>query len=203
MHTKNQRALLKRHIADRVALGFTSRAAIVREYTKDLDEKMFGQPEESAVKIFVDEAIRSHHAKQATWTKPTDCDKLDAAFRALNRRGIVARQHYSCCACCGIAEIAQEMGDAENRGKKVIGYAFYHQQSTDYVLASGRLSIYYWSWSMAPEDVPLQVGRTIAEVLAGAGLKPKLVGNSEVVVTVKWRKRRKDRFPRADGSLAR
>ncbi|HST57349.1 MAG TPA: hypothetical protein VLK84_01600, partial [Longimicrobium sp.] len=43
--------------------------------------------------------------EQAAWPAVTDCDRLDLAFDELERRGIVARQHFSCCQNCGSHEI--------------------------------------------------------------------------------------------------
>jgi hypothetical protein len=93
--TKRQLARLKKDIAAYVAEGFSSRRDIVGRYVDDPDEEIYGEVAESTVVAFVEEAIRSHHVKQATWTKPTDCDKLDTAFKTLERQGIVARQRFT------------------------------------------------------------------------------------------------------------
>ena len=52
---------------------------------------------------------------QVSWPEITDCDRLDRAFAALERQGVVARQHFTCCWNCGNVEIRAEVEDA---GKK-------------------------------------------------------------------------------------
>jgi hypothetical protein len=71
------------------------------------------------------ELIALHQAEQASWEGKTDCDRLDEAFAALNRQGIVARPDFSCCNNCGFTDIWDEIEEAEKR-QAVEGYAFYH-----------------------------------------------------------------------------
>lgn len=204
MPTKKQLAELKKAIAAHVAEGFSSRADILGRFTEDLDEETYGEHEESAVEWYVEEAILAHHAKQATWTKPTDCDKLDAAFRALNRNGVLARQNFSCCSNCGEAEIGGEMAEAKGGGRRVVGYAFYHMQDTESAVAGHGIYIKYGATKVDATQTKL-IGRKIADTLTAAGLKPEWDGDPGtcVVVPLKWRKRRQDRLKKATAAVRR
>jgi hypothetical protein len=201
--TKKQLVELKKDIAAHVAEGFSSRTDIVGRFTEDLDEEAYGEHDEASVKGYVEEAIRAHHAKQAMWTKPTDCDKLDAAFRSLNRKGVLARQNFSCCSNCGEAEIGGEMNEAKANGRKVIGYAFYHMQDTESAVMGHGIYIKYGA---AKVDAALTkvIGQKIFDALTAAGLKPNWNGKPDtcVVVALKWKKRRKDRLPKAKTTTA-
>ncbi len=49
-------------------------------------------------------ALADHRAAEQAWSDSTDCDRLDAAFDALEAEGIVARQNFTCCGTCGASE---------------------------------------------------------------------------------------------------
>jgi hypothetical protein len=193
--TKKQLANLKRGIAAHVAEGFSTRRAIADSFIEDPDEEEYGEVDEKVVAALVDQAVRAHHAKQATWTDPTDCDKLDAAFLALVRQGVVARQHFTCCSNCGHAEIGMEI-DAERPKRAVVGYAFYHMQDTQSAVDGGNIYIKYGAVS-ADRVEREAVALRITDALTAAGLKSRWNGDPDtaIVVKLKWRKRRKDRLP--------
>jgi hypothetical protein len=201
--TKKQLAELKKAIAAHVAEGFSSRTDIVGRFTEDPDEEAYGEHDEAAVGRYVEEAIRAHHAKQATWTEPTDCDKLDVAFRSLNRKGVIARQNFSCCSNCGEAEIGGEMNEAKENGRKVIGYAFYHMQDKESAVEGHGIYIKYGA-AVVDETRTRLIGEKIMAALTDAGLKAKWNGKPDtcVVVPMKWRKRRKDRMSKAKPTTA-
>jgi hypothetical protein len=95
MPTKKQLAELKQDITAAVSEGFSSRDDILDRFVEDPDEETYGELDEDEVERLVDAAILAHHRKQAKWTAPTDCDRLDVAFKALNRQGVVARQNFT------------------------------------------------------------------------------------------------------------
>jgi hypothetical protein len=49
---------------------------------------------ERAVARITDEELEAHRRREATWTSPTDCDRLDRAFARLEMSGILARQDF-------------------------------------------------------------------------------------------------------------
>ncbi len=195
MPTKKQLANLKRGIAAHVAEGFSTRGAIVDRFTEDPDEEEYGEVEGATVKALVDQAVRAHHTKQARWTTPTDCDKLDSAFKSLERKGVVARQNFTCCSNCGHHEIWDEIETAREKKRTVIGYAFYHMQDTESAVDGG--GIYVKFSAVENDDVKKRlVGQKVVDALTAAGLKPDWDGDpgDAIAVKVKWRKRRKDRL---------
>src|SRR5215470_16361553 len=93
-----------------VAAGFAPLDAIVDEAvevfagtTPDPDALR------TAARAVTEQALSAHMQAQLEWPETTDCDRLDAAFAELDRVGIVARQHYSCCGTCGSNDIRDEM----------------------------------------------------------------------------------------------
>lgn len=80
---------------ERVREGFDSRDSIIDGVTESIqDEHSVEIARRDAARI-VDEELLVHYDRQSTWTEPTDCDKLDAAFAEMERQGVVARQHFS------------------------------------------------------------------------------------------------------------
>jgi phosphoribosylanthranilate isomerase len=88
----------------------------MRRHIRRMTAEGFHTPEEiatSAVEVFLGEqaqdvlepiaermtrdAVQTHLDAQKEWPAITDCDLLDRAFGELDRAGIVARQHFTCC----------------------------------------------------------------------------------------------------------
>ncbi len=136
------------------------------------------------------EAVAEHRAEQATWPPVTDNDRLDAAFAALERAGIVCRQNFSCCGTCGAAEIWEEMAAVEESGAPVIGYAFFHIQDTEAAVEGDGLYLSYGSVVEGP-DAAEAVGRAVVEALEAKGLTTVWDGHwsRRIFVQIDWRRR--------------
>lgn len=137
------------------------------------------------------EALAAHLHEQDGWPDVTDCDRLDAAFEALEAAGVVARQNFSCCGTCGHADIGEEIAAAEEAGRAVRGYTFYHVQNTEAAVEGGGLYLAYG----AVEDGEAGAEAVAAEVvstLAAHGLKPEWNGSARqcVFVPLVWQRRR-------------
>lgn len=178
--------------------GYIQRA--VREGFRDEDDILenacdyaadeHGNPMRAQVKRLTKELLAAHRAEQATWATPTDCDRLDAAFDAMQRRGVVARQNFSCCSNCGHAEMPGEI-EAMGPNAHVVGYAFYHMQDTESAAEGGGIYVKYGSVETGGE---VAVGEVIAEELRRAGLKVEWDGDPSRaigVVEIDWKRRRR------------
>src|SRR5262245_26167777 len=91
-----------------VTAGYLSTAAIVDEAV-DIFADLVIDPASAraAAAAVADRAVAAHREAQAGWAPVTDCDRLDAAFTELDHVGVLARQHYRCCATCGIQDILE------------------------------------------------------------------------------------------------
>lgn len=126
---------------------------------------------------------RARVAEQADWGV-TDCEVLTAAFEELDGRGIVAREHFTCCQNCGSTEIWDEAG-SETRG-----YVFFHMQDTERAV-HGSLHLAYGARSNEPEDVAA-IGREVVEVLNANGLDTEWDGSDKSrieVVDLDWKRK--------------
>ena len=169
-----------------VAQGFLDRDDLIAETTEALEDE--GRATSGAVAL-VDVTIARHRALAASWPEATDCDRLDAAFAALEDAGIVARQDFACCGSCGFAEIGDEIGDPTTAD----GFVFYHRQDTEHAVDGNGLFLAYGA--MAPGDAATAaVGRRVVDALAASGLSPAWDGSvdTRIRVPIDWKRRRAD-----------
>ena len=185
-------AELQPQIESAVAEGFSSRDSLIDNFTDIAEDEHDRDDLGPLVAGLVDAALAAHARRQARWKGETDCDRLDRAFEALEAEGVVARQNFTCCSTCGHYEIGDEIAGAEDEGREVAGYAFYHMQDTQRAAEGGGIYVRYGSNEGGPE--PAAVGRRIVAAVEAAGLKAEWDGspNTCVLVRLKWRKRRAD-----------
>ncbi len=193
MPTKRQLADLKREAAALVREGFPTRAEIV-SLLRGWGES-YGHPDAVTVRRVVAGAILAHHRRQAKWTRPTDCDKLDVAFDALTRSGVIACQDFTDCSADGHQLLRDEVKSTSP--SEVIGYAFYHMQATLNAIESGHLHIKYDARENH-RGKRRRIGQKVVDALTAAGLKTEWNSDPDTAVRVilKWQKRRKDRLPK-------
>ncbi|WP_031487387.1 DUF6891 domain-containing protein [Streptomyces bicolor] len=123
-------------------------------------------------------------AVQETWEGVTDPERLTSAFDALEASGITARENFTCCRGCGMAEIGAEREDAR-------GFVFFHQQGTEHATDGYGLSLYYGGFD-GSEETTTAVGREVVAVLAAAGLSTEWDGSPGKAINVTpltWEKR--------------
>lgn len=182
---------LREFIAYRVREGFESPHEIAENAHDWAYERYERDDLLPDIKRLTAEALAAHRAEQAGWGPATDCDRLDAAFAALNARGIVARQDFSCCNNCGFTEIWDEVEQAEKH-QPVEGYVFYHLQCTEPAVKMGQLLMAY---GCVEEDLEAlqRVGNTIVAELRRVGLNASWGGTAAhpiVVDGIVWRRPR-------------
>ena len=136
-------------------------------------------------------ALAEHAADAARWPAITDCDRLDAAFDALEAEGVIARQNFTCCTTCGSAEIWDEMGEAREAGLPVEGYTFYHMQDTEAAVDGHGVYLAYGATEEG-EEAALAVARRVVARLEASGLAPDWDGDigRRIAVPLDWKRRR-------------
>jgi len=123
---------MRRNARDLVWAGFHGRAEIIEMIPEFFNITV----EESAVAEIVDSEFARKAEAEKTWPERTDCDRLDAAFAALDERGIIAKQYAGYTQSDAHSDIAEALGDAELEGEdKYTGYCFYTAQDVESLLA--------------------------------------------------------------------
>lgn len=175
-----------------VAGGFRTRDDIITSATEVLADDF--DPE--LIKPLVVERTDFHFTQlrdqETRWPAVTDCDRLDRAFVALENRGVVCRQDFTCCGTCGVAEIGDEIEKARKDGSLVRGYAFYHTQDTESAVEGHGVYLNYGATTEG-ELAAVRIGHEICDALRAEGLTPDWDGSIKVRIKVPmdWKRRRK------------
>lgn len=181
---------VKEFIANMMLEGFDSvheMIACANEFASEFHDRDFS----NEINATVAELLAEQLGRQAEWKSPTDCERLDAAFAALNRQGIVARQNFSCCNNCGFTEIWDEVEEAE-KSQIVTGYVFYHLQCTARAIKTGQLLMAYGSIDDNLNSLN-RVVSTIVTELRNSGLPASwagTLGHPIVIDGIAWQRRR-------------
>lgn len=174
-----------------VAAGFLEPDEILRGAMEVFEGELPDAELAGHARRCLDRALAAHAVEQASWSGPTDCDRLDSAFAALERGGIVARQNFSCCGTCGSAEIWDEVKAFEASGRRAYGYAFYHMQDTESAVEGFGLYLAYGGCEDG-EEPAIATGRAIVDELARHGLETDWDGtwDKRIGVSLDWKRRR-------------
>lgn len=180
------------YIQCEIAAGFDSPEAIIESAVEYLSDEADPAILRSHAQRLVGAILAAHLAEQATWPAITDCDRLDAAFAALEASGIVCRQNFSCCGTCGAYEIWDEAAALEAAGTPVRGYAFYHVQDTESAVRGYGLYLNYGA-AAEGEAAALAIAGEIVAALQQQGLRVDWNGqwSRRIGVSLDWKRRRK------------
>lgn len=178
------------YVRRHVAAGYLAPAEITRFACEVFADELDPAVLRHHAARYTGEAVAEHRAEQASWPAVTDNDRLEAAFAALERAGIICRQNFSCCGTCGAAEIWDEMAAVEEAGAPVAGYAFFHVQDTEAAVEGDGLYLSYGSVGEGAEAAEA-VGRAIVDALEAKGLITVWDGHwsRRIFVQLAWQRR--------------
>jgi hypothetical protein len=182
---------MSRSIEARVAAGFSTPDQVLESAVEVYSDEQPPTVLRPAARWYLDQALAKHAAAQRAWPAVTDCDRLDSAFADLEQRGIVARQNFSDCGTCGVAEIADEIAAARKGGRKVQGYVFYHEQDTESAVEGHGLHLNYGSVEEG-ENAAVKIADEVVKALKDRGLQPSWDGTwrTRIRVALDWKRRR-------------
>jgi hypothetical protein len=182
---------MRKYIYRQIAAGFAAEDKI-----RDIAVEVYSDEQPAAellpyAKRFVEDAVAAHLQDQADWENVTDYDRLTKALEDLENQGIVSRQNFSCCGTCGADEIIDEMEEAKTKGKKVRGYAFFHEQDTEHAVEGKGLYLSYGSIRRNPLS-EIIIGYQVVKTIRRHGLITKWNGNllTRIHVQIDWKRRR-------------
>jgi hypothetical protein len=163
-------------------------------YTADeVDYMIDDLLEEDAHEEFLREAVAPEFAKKSeaekNWPEQTDCDRLEAAFRALEKRNILCLQNSGFEMSDGHQEAFEIL--SEHPGHRYIGYCFYHGQDRESAVDGGGLMV---AFDHVDGDVPdkIKVGNALKEELERVGFKIDWSGTTDQrinIPAIDWKRR--------------
>ena len=112
-------------------------------------------------------------------------DNLNAAFKALRRKKMIARQRFLCCSNCGWSQLHHYKVEGRTNEKASIAAVFYHQQDAeclrekkDFYLAFGSLELETISTR--------EVGEIVVAVLKEYGVETEWDGDANTRIKIKF-----------------
>ncbi|MCI4591048.1 hypothetical protein MOK15_13220 [Sphingobium sp. BYY-5] len=174
-----------------VAGGFYDEDAILTNAHDQFDEELPRPTLRIEASAALRAALAEHRTAEQGWTEATDCDRLDAAFAALEEEGVIARQNFTCCGTCGASEIWDEVEAVQKAGEAADGYAFFHMQDTESAVEGHGLYLNYGACAEG-EEAAIAIGHRVVEQLEAHGLTTDWDGSwgQRIAVSLDWKKRR-------------
>jgi len=125
-------------IAKLVRAGFYDK----KRLTQIVGEELYapGELDPAELATAIDEEVAKHEAEKRSWPAVTDCDRLDAAFAALNKRAIIALHNAGFTQSDGYEDFRAALKRHPQRAT-VIGYCYYHSQDVKHAVQGEGLSL--------------------------------------------------------------
>jgi hypothetical protein len=140
------------------------------------DDVLGGELTRKRVRELVKAEIGRQKSAQESWPAVTDCDRLDRAFAALRRAGILAIHNAGLTPSEGIAEMSEQYHAAGGKKSGIVGYCFYHRQDMEYALKYCELGLAYGAID-GDAKRGVEVGKRVRHALEAAGLRVKWSGS--------------------------
>lgn len=136
-------------------------------------------------------AFAEKRKAEKTWPKVTDCDRLDRAFAALQKRGVVTDHDAGYTQSDGIDTVYELYREAGGPKSAFVGYCFYTWQDLESAVAGGGLMLAYGHFT-DNETKGVEIGRLIREEFERAGFEVDWDENPRTRVHVpafRWQRR--------------
>lgn len=154
-----------------------------------IDDILEGGEDEDFLRAAVKPEFENKAEQEKLWPAETDCNRLDAAFSALETYKVLALHNAGYSMSDGHQEAFEVMQD---RGKNnFIGYCFYHGQDVEHALAGHGLMIAYDSVTNDVTEM-LKIGEMVVSVLQTAGFEVEWDGNPQKRINIPnfdWKRR--------------
>ena len=173
-------------IQSRVWSGFDSPTDVHQV----IDDLLEGDADEAFLRAAVGPEFARKLAAEATWPQITDCDRLDAAFEALNAADIVALQNTRYEMSDGLTEVAEAL-HARGSQEGAQGYCFYHGQDLEHAAKGEGLMLAFGSLD-DDQTHKLEVGQRVRKILEDGGFTVQWNGEAGTrlsLPTLDWKRR--------------
>lgn len=183
-------AQMERFIVQLVSGGYETPQQILESVMDYMSDDLDARTIDLQAGPMLERALAAHAEAEKTWPAVTDYDRLSTAFAALDHRGVVARENFSCCGTCGSTEIWDEMDAARNSGTTITGYVFFHMQDTESAVDGDGLYMNYGAVEDG-EEAALGIAATIVTEFERSGLTVDWDGSwgKRIGVALDWKRR--------------
>ncbi|MBB4036210.1 hypothetical protein GGR21_002111 [Dysgonomonas hofstadii] len=163
--TENEKYLYD-HFLISIKSGLVSFEDIINDALEMVeDEGWEKEVSEDWIKTTLANAYEKHEQKSKSWQRPTDTDKLHAAFDSLCRNKIVALHNAGYTQSDAIFDVQDVWLDLEDEGIKPIGYCYYHGQDLERAIETGELNIGFYGEKENNDKEAIIIGNKVVEAL--------------------------------------
>jgi hypothetical protein len=135
--------------------------------------------------------VAAKREAERTWPAVTDCDRLDRAFQALERHGIIALHRAGFTQSDGLDEVEEDYREAGGEASNYAGHCFYTEQDQEGALDGD--GMYIGFGHLTGDDAKgVEVGRLLRAALEREGLAVEWDGTIKSRLYVKgfrWQRR--------------
>ncbi len=186
--------MLSEDVIDEVAMyvrsGFYDSDRLARMFGEELYAP--GELSIEEVRAAINIAFSEWEEEKKSWGDVTDCDRLDDAFGALNKRGIIAIQNAGYTQSDGYDDFLEAYERSTDKSA-VLGYCYYHGQDLERAVRGGGLLLAFGPAIAAEEKSKgPEVGRIVQEELERVGLSVAWDGSFAKRISIPefdWKKR--------------
>lgn len=159
----------KEEIALLVRTAFYGKDRMLEILCEEMHEP--GELDPNEVSIAIEAELAKLSAEQKSWPKVTDCDRLEAAFAALEKRGVIALHNAGYTQSDGHDDFREAYSRNPNKSS-IVGYCFYHGQDVERAIHGGGLYFAFGPVDSSQEKIggPV-VGKIVREELERSGLQ--------------------------------
>jgi hypothetical protein len=129
------------YLADRIRVMVWSGFDALSDVLEMLEDSGEDDADMEMLEEYAKSEFQAKREAEATWPPVTDCNRLDAAFRALNGMGIIALHNAGYTISDGISDVAEVLAKSDR--EKVQGYCFYHEQDLERAVDGHGLMLAY------------------------------------------------------------
>lgn len=142
-----------------------------------------------AMYALIPEALAAKTKAEINWPDVTDCDLIDAAFEALEARGVCSLQNAGFTQSDGLSDVREA---AQARGMaRYQGYCFFHAQDIESALDGHGMHIAFGVFDRASVTVS-EIGQRVVNAVREAGLAVEWDGDERkriFIPAIEWRRR--------------
>lgn len=180
-----------KYILDTIRKKVWSGFYTAEEVDQVIDDILEGDAHEEYLRAAVAPEFDKKREAEREWPQVTDCDRLDSAFEALEKRQILCLQNAGYTMSDGHEDAFEALSSQPGRG--YIGYCFYHGQDLERAVDGGGLMI---AFDHVDGDVPdkLAIATALKEELERVGFKLDWDGTVDKrinIPNIDWKRRHK------------
>jgi hypothetical protein len=157
-------------------------------------QDQFGEDDEvdeDWLKKAIHQEFAAKRKAETTWPEVTDCDRLDRAFKTLERQGVIALHMAGFTQSDGLHEVEETYREAGGEKSTYAGHCFYTTQDQERALDGGGLYIGFGHLS-GDDAKGVEAGLVVRAALEREGLNVEWDGTIQKRILVKgfqWQRR--------------